>query len=268
MRSSRTQSGAVSAAQKYLRRNVSLTEQTQAFVHHYRAMDTSILLARYHSGGLLPDAEAALLEVLADRGCAVNALGDKGADGIATSRVDEMVEPHSVSTEARPSLPMAWRWLKRKAVAFALRARERAGLRETWAQVVRFGLLAACVWSVQLATLFGIGLFVVANVFCDSGPRVACFHAGLSFLCVGAAADVLLIPVMVALLFPKKWSAWYLKAVPVLSLAVCVAAVHWYRMLPTFCAKAAELSALIAFLATAYLILSRTRPKSGEGCQG
>ncbi|MEO7050819.1 MAG: hypothetical protein ABI128_04065, partial [Rhodanobacter sp.] len=135
--------------------------------------------------------------------------------------------------------------------------------RETWAQVARFGLLAACVWSMQLATLFGIGLFVVANVFCDSGPRVACFHAGLSFLGIGAAADVLLIPVMVALLFPKKWSAWYLKAFPVLSLAVCVAAIHWYRVLPMFCGKAAGLSALIALLAAAYLILARKKSVSG-----
>ena len=44
-----------------------MSEQTQAFFHHYRAMDTRILLARYHRGGLLPEAEAALLEVLATR---------------------------------------------------------------------------------------------------------------------------------------------------------------------------------------------------------
>lgn len=32
-----------------------MTGQTQAFFHHYRAMDTCVLLARYRSGGLLPD---------------------------------------------------------------------------------------------------------------------------------------------------------------------------------------------------------------------
>ena len=236
-----------------------MSEQTQAFFHHYRAMDTRILLARYHRGGLLPEAEAALLDVLADRGCAVGALENQGAAGAATSRVDEVIEAHPVSMKWRRSHPTAWRRLAREAAAFALRTKERARFRDTWAQVARFGLLAVCLWSAQLASLFGIGLFVVANVFCDSGPLAKCFHAGLGFLGVGAAADALLIPAMVALLFPKKWSALYLKSVPVLSLAVCVAAIHWYRILPAFCAKAAELSALIALFATAYLILSRTK---------
>ena len=73
-------------------------------------------------------------------------------------------------------------------------------------------------------------------------------YAGLHFLEVGVMADVLLIPATVAVLFPKKWFSWYLKVVPVLSLMVCVAAIHWYRILPMFCGKAAELSALIALL--------------------
>jgi hypothetical protein len=113
-------------------------------------------------------------------------------------------------------------------------------------------------WAAQLATLFGFGLFVIANVFCDSGPLAKCFEAGLGFLAVGTTADALLIPAMVALLFPKKWSASYLKALPALSVAVCVAAIHWYRLLPAVCGRAAELSASIALLTTAYLILSRT----------
>ena len=237
-----------------------MTEQTQAFFHHYRAMDTRALLARYRSGGLLPEAEAALLEVLADRGYAVEALEGKGADETGSVRVNGFDETRSVSMEVRRSPSIAWRWLMQKVAVFVVRARERARLRETWAQVARFGLLAACLWSVQLASLFGVGLFVVANVFCDSGPLVKCFHEGLHFLEVGVMADVLLIPATVAVLFPKKWLSWYLKAVPVLSLAVCVAAIHWHRILPMFCAKAAELSALIALLTTAYLILSR---KSG-----
>lgn len=112
-------------------------------------------------------------------------------------------------------------------------------------------------WSAQLASLFGAGLSVTANVFCDSGPWVNCFHKGLHFFEVGTIADALLIPATMALLFPKKWLRWYLNAVPGLSLAVCVAAIHWYRILPTFCAKVVEQNALIAFLATAYLILSR-----------
>lgn len=234
-----------------------MSERTQDFFHQYRVMDTRILLARYRSGGLLPEAEAALLEVLADRGYAVEALKSQSAAGIARSGLDEVVEAHPVSM--RPSQVSAWRWLARKVAAYASRAKERARLRKTWAQVARFGLLAVCLWAAQLATLFGFGLFVIANVFCDSGPLAKCFYTGVGFLAVGMTADVLLIPAMVALLFPKKWSASYLKAFPVLSLAVCVAAIHWYRLLPAVCGRAAELSASIALLTTAYLILSRTK---------
>lgn len=239
-----------------------MTGQTQAFFHHYRTMDTRVLLARYRSGGLLPEAEAALLEVLADRGYTVEASENKDADGIAAPRIDETAEAHSFSMRARPSLSVAGSWLKQKVAAVALHSKDRVRLRETWVQVARFGLLAACLWSAQLATLFGFGLFVTANVFCDSGPEAKCFYMGLRFLEVGMAADALLLPAMVALLFPKKWIAWYLKLVPPLSLAVFGASIHWYRMLPMFCLKAAELSALIAFLAAAYLILS---PKNVSG---
>lgn len=231
-----------------------MSERTRDFFHQYRAMDTRILLARYRSGGLLPEAEAALLEVLADRGYAAEALERRNAVEIATSGLDEMDETHRVPMGS--SLVSPWRWLARKVGAFALRAKERACLRETWAQIARFGLLAVCLWAARLATLFGLGFFVIANVFCDSGPLAKCFHAGLGFLEVGTAVDVLLILAMVALLVPKRWSAAYLKVLPVLSLAVCVAAIHWYRVLPSVCGRAAELSALIALLTIAYLILS------------
>lgn len=239
-----------------------MSERTQDFFHHYRVMDTRILLARYRSGGLLPEAEAALLEVLADRGCAVE-LETQSAAGIATSGLDEVVEAHPVSM--RPSLASAWWRLAPKVAAFALRAGARACLRETWVQIIKFGLLAVCLCAAQLATLFGFGLFVIANVFCDSGPLAKCFEAGLGFLAVGMTADALLIPAMVALLFPKKWSASYLKALPALSLAVCVAAIHWYRLLPAVCGRAAELSALIALLTTAYLILAGKQRGAGAG---
>jgi len=239
-----------------------VTGQMQAFFHHYRAMDTRVLLARYRTGGLLPEAEAALLEVLADRGYIVEALDDNDADGIVALRVDEATEAHSFSTKARSALSVAGSWLKQKVAVVALHSKDRVRLRETWVQIARFGLLAACLWSAQLATLFGFGLFVTANVFCDSGPEARCFHMGLRFLEVGMTADVLLLPAMFALLFPKRWIAWYLKVVPPLSLAVFGASIHWYGILPMFCLKAAELSALIAFLAAAYLILS---PKNVSG---
>lgn len=244
-----------------------MTGQTRDFFHHYRAMDTHILLARYRSGGLLPEASAALLEVLADRGHIVEGLDDKGADRGTTPNLEGIVEANSVSMKARRWLPIAWRWLGRRVATFALLVRERARLRGTWTQVVRIGLLVTCWWSVLRAGLFGVGLFVVANVFCDSGPLVKCFDMGLHFLEIGMLAEVLLIPAVCALLFPMKWIAWYLEAVPVLSLVVFVAAIHWYRVLPSFCATTAELSALIAFLATAYLILSRKSALSQKSNQ-
>lgn len=233
-----------------------MTEQTQAFFHHYRVMDTKVLLARHRAGGLLPEAGVALRQVLEDRGYAVEALEDNGAGEAFTLCVDETVEAPSVSMKAGRALPGAWQALMHKVTAAALQASARIRLRKTWVQIVRFGLIAVCLRSIQLATLFGMGLFVIANVFCDSGPAARCFHAGLLFFGTGAMADALLVPATVALLFPKKWLGRYLKAVPVLSLAVCAAAIHWYHVFPMFCAKAAELSALIAVLATVYLILS------------
>lgn len=64
-------------------------------------------MARYRSGGLLPEARTALLKVLADRGHAVKASEDQGVDEIATLRVNKMVEAHPAATKARPSLPTA-----------------------------------------------------------------------------------------------------------------------------------------------------------------
>ena len=235
-----------------------MTSQKQAFFHDYRAMDTRVLLLRYHGGGLLPDARAALLEVLADRDYAVETLEDKGADEIATIRVNGVLESRSVPERARRSLSMAWRWLKAEAHTFALRAGQGIRLRKTWAQVARIGVLLVCLWSALQASLFGAGGFVAANVFCDSGPWVKCFHMGLRLFGVGVTAEALLIPAILALLFQKKWLAWYLKTVPVLSLLVFAAAIYWYRTLPALFAEVAEQSALIALLVIAYLILSRT----------
>lgn len=227
-----------------------MTGQTQDFFHHYRAMDTRVLLARYHSEGLLPEAKVALLDVLADRGYTVEMLAGKDVDVLPPLPVGEVAYARPVSRRAMQSL-------KQKAMAFALHAKKRAGFRGILVQIVRSGLLVVCAGSICLASLFGLGLFVVANIFCDSGPLARCFSIGLDFLGVGASADVLLILVIFALQSPKKWAAWYLKALPLLSLVVFVAAIHWYQILPMFCAKAAVLSALIAFLSTTYLILSR-----------
>lgn len=85
-------------------------------------MDTRALLARYRSGGLLPEAEAALLEVLADRGYAVEALEGKGADETGSVRVNGFDETRSVSMEVRRSPSIAWRWLMQKVAVFVVRA--------------------------------------------------------------------------------------------------------------------------------------------------
>ncbi|MEO8777496.1 MAG: hypothetical protein ABI389_02385 [Rhodanobacter sp.] len=89
-----------------------MSGQTQDFFHHYRAMDTHILLARYRSGGLLPEARLALLEVLADRGHAVEGLEDKGADEITTPGVEGIGVANSVSMKARRSQAIAGTWLR------------------------------------------------------------------------------------------------------------------------------------------------------------
>lgn len=234
-----------------------MTSHRQNFFHHFRAMDTRVLLLRYRSGGLLPEARAALLEVLEDRGYTVETLESKGADEVVTQPMDDSAETAPVPTKAGRLLSTGWRWVTRKLSAFALRAMERVCLRETWTWVVRIGLLVVCMLSAQQASLFGMGFFIVANVFCDAGPQVKCFHMGLRFFEVGATADLLVIPIILALMFPKKWLVGYLKIVPVLSLMVFVAAIHWYGVLPPVCSRVAELSALIAVLTTAYLVLSR-----------
>lgn len=231
-----------------------MTGQTQDFFHHYRAMDTRVLLARYRSDGLLPEAKAALLDVLADRGYTEEMLEGKGADAIRPPPVEVGVDARSVSINAG-------QLIKQKSVVSAFQASEPTGFRETWeAKIVRGCLLVVCAGAMCLASLFGMGMFVIANIFCDSGSLARCFSIGLDFLEVGVSADVLLILVIFALQSPKKWAAWYLKAVPVISLAVFVAAIHWYQTFPMFCTTPVVLSALIAVLSIAYLILSRKEP--------
>ena len=237
-----------------------VTSQTHAFFHHYRAMDTRVLLLRYQSGGLLPEARAALLEVLADRGYAVGTLDDKDSYEATTLRAVRLVEPCSASGNERPLLSIVG--LRRRVSAFGAWARELARVRETWVQVVRISLLAGCAALAQLALLVGLGGFVIANVFCDSGPLAKCFYFSLVLLGGGTLGTLLWLLAMFALLSPKKWIVWYLKVVPVLSLTVFVAAIHWHSMFPTLSAKVAILSALMVFLAIAHMILSRDKARS------
>lgn len=58
-----------------------MNDQRRDWVDRFGAMDTRALLARYRAGGLLPEAEEALLEVLADRGYA----GDRLQQVVASS---------------------------------------------------------------------------------------------------------------------------------------------------------------------------------------
>ena len=234
-----------------------MTGQTQDFFHHYRAMDTRVLLARYRSGGLLPEAEAALLEVLADRGYAVEALEDKGADGIATLRVDETAEAHSFSMKARRSLPIAWRWFRRQVAAVALWSRGRVRLRETWMQVVRIGLLALCVLLASIAVLFGLGGFLIGNIFCDQGPQWRCFLNGLMALGVGCLYLLVLMPVVLALTTRRGRYVWYLRVFPLIPLLTFVVAVHWHEIFPGLFNRVATLSALMVLFSSAYAILQQ-----------
>jgi hypothetical protein len=70
-------------------------QELRTFIDQYTAMDTRLLLQRYRAGGLMPEAEAALLLVLAERGYAGDALPPKGVPH------DEAMEPPAKP----PSIP-------------------------------------------------------------------------------------------------------------------------------------------------------------------
>lgn len=57
-----------------------MNRQLRALLDRFGAMETQVLLLRYRAGGLLPEAEAALIEVLSDRGYAGEALERKAAE--------------------------------------------------------------------------------------------------------------------------------------------------------------------------------------------
>ena len=234
-----------------------MTGQTQVFFHHYRAMDTSALLARYRSGGLLPEAEAALLEVLGDRGYAVEALVGLGADEIAMPRVDEIVGAHPVSMKASRSLPIVWRCLRRKSVSLTLWATGQARLRETWVQVVRIAVLALCVLLANVAVLFGLGGFLIGNIFCDQGPLWRCFLNGLMALGVGVLCLLILMPVVLALTTRRGRYVWYLRVFPLIPLLIFLVSVHWHEVFPELFTKVATLSALMVLFSSGYAILQQ-----------
>jgi len=56
-----------------------MNAELRALLDRFGAMETHVLLLRYRAGGLLPEAEAALIEVLSDRGYAGEVLEQKVA---------------------------------------------------------------------------------------------------------------------------------------------------------------------------------------------
>jgi len=247
-----------------------MSSQTHALLERFRAMETRILLMRYRAGGLLPEAEAALLEVLADRGCAADMLARTGTEEMNALQVTEFGGVRSLSKSGKWLSAIARRWFEGRAAAPALRTGNRIGVRAMWTRIVRISLLMLCGLSASLAGLVGVGGFLIANVFCDQGPLWKCFSGGLLVLGVGALVIMVLTPAMLALSSRTGRFARYLKVFPLIPLPVFAAAIHWYRVFPELCARAAVLSALMVLLSGMHLILSRRSlppqlPEPGAG---
>lgn len=229
-----------------------------AFFQDYRAMDTRVLLLRYRSGGLVPEAQTALLDVLAERGYTSNSL-EEGLHAITKLPTAEPSESRSVPSDGERALSIAE--INRTPPGSGSSTTGWDMTREGWGRIVRLSLLAGCAMLAQLALLAGLVGFGIANVFCDSGPVSKCFRFSLVLLGEGGLGVMVWLPAIAALLWRKKWIAWYLNFLPALFGAVLVGAIHWHRLFPKLLTNVAALSALMVMvvLASVHLILSRDR---------
>ncbi|MDE2307895.1 MAG: hypothetical protein KGJ97_06335 [Xanthomonadaceae bacterium] len=79
-----------------------MNQQQRIFVEKFDAMHTNLLLQRYRNGGLVPDAEAALLRVLESRGHSRDQLDDAGrAADAAAARHEVALEEAARRIEMR-----------------------------------------------------------------------------------------------------------------------------------------------------------------------
>jgi hypothetical protein len=129
-----------------------------------------------------------------------------------------------------------------------------------WAKIVRISLLVLSVAAMGQAALFGVVLFVVANVFCDSGPFQKCFHAGLFFLSAGALMAACVLPAIIALIWVRARLFWYLNVYPILLMLAGGFAMHSHQGFPALSTYVAVMCVVMALLTCVHLFLSK-RPE-------
>jgi hypothetical protein len=127
-----------------------------------------------------------------------------------------------------------------------------------WIRIVRISLLVLSIAAMGQACLLGLGMFVIANVFCDSGPLRKCFQAGLLFLGAGTLLAACVLPVVVALASVRGRLFWYLKVYPFLLVLLGGFAMHWYETFPMLSTRVAIMCAVMALLTCTYVFLSRS----------
>ena len=125
-----------------------------------------------------------------------------------------------------------------------------------WAKIVRISLLVLSVAAMGQAALFGLGMFVIANVFCDSGPLQKCFHASLLFLGAGTLMAACVLPAIIALVSVRGRLFWYLNVYPIVLMVLGGYAMHWHQVLPTVSTRVALMCVVMALLACGHLFLS------------
>lgn len=101
-------------------------------------------------------------------------------------------------------------------------------------------------------------MFVIANVFCDSGPLRKCFQTGLLFLGVGTLLALCVVPAFIALCSTRGRLSWYLKVYPFLLVLLGSFAMHWHKAFPTLGTRVAIMCAVMALLTRVYVFLSRS----------
>lgn len=127
-----------------------------------------------------------------------------------------------------------------------------------WLRILRISLLVLNVLAMILANLFGVGLFFIANIFCDSGPPARCFHMGLQFLGTGVLTIVCVFPAVLALTAVGSRFSWYLKVYPSLLLLMIVVAMRWHSDFSVESTGIAIMYGVMAVLTCIYVFLSRS----------
>lgn len=136
-----------------------------------------------------------------------------------------------------------------------------------WAKIVRISLLVLSVAAMGQVALFSLGMFVIVNLFCDSGPLQKCFHTSLLLLGAGTVMEACLLPAIIALISVRGRLFWYLNVYPILLMVLGGYAMHWHQVLPSVSTHVALMCLVMALLACGHLFLSGPsgRPqKKGE----